>query len=187
MRARLASVLVVAALSLGLPGAARSQVGSWLLDGKITVQVSVAGRTARKSQHGQSLLIIDGDGTYSQPGNALCSGETLSASEVGTWHAVRRGIVLQPQNANDLLQDLAGCVGAARLRIRRYRHRVFPLGDGTIRVKTTMSGGGSVSGYGFSFTAVGRFHGTPTSAALTSLPRRSSLLELTTGLARGVP
>jgi len=189
MRSRLASTLLATVLSLGLPAAARSQVGNWLLDGKITVTVSAAGRRVTRSGHGQALLIINADRTYSQPGNALCGGEILSAAEVGTWRPVRRGIVLHPENTADLLQQLADCAGVVRLTVRRYRHRVFPLDDGNIRVKTTMSGGGRAYGYGFSFVAVGRFTGTPTTIDVTSLEvtSRSNLLDATTGLVRAGP
>jgi len=187
MRSRLASTLLATVLYLWLPAAAWSQVGNWLLDGTITVTVSAAGRTATRSAQGQALLIINTDRTYSQPGNALCGGEVLSAAEVGTWHPLRRGIVLRPENTADLLQQLADCAGAVRLTVRRYRHRVFPLDDGNIRVKTTMSGGGRVHGYGFSFVAVGRFIGTPTTIEVTSLADRSNLLEATTGLVRAAP
>ena len=40
---------------------------------------------------------------------------------------------------------------------------------------------------GFSFVAVGRFTGTPTTIGVTSLPDRSNLLEATTGLVRAAP
>ena len=187
MRSRLASTLLATVLYLWLPAVAWSQVGNWLLDGTITVTISAAGRTATRSAQGQALLIINSDRTYSQPGNALCGGEVLSAAEVGTWHPLRRGIVLRPENTADLLQQLADCAGAVRLTVRRYRHRVFPLDDGNIRVKTTMSGGGRVHGYGFSFVAVGRFIGTPTTIGFTSVPDRSNLLEAATGLVRAAP
>jgi hypothetical protein len=101
----------------------RPASSTWALDGQVDVEASANGRTVHRRATSSGTAILRIDHTYEIPsGTCPDTGATL-LSELGRWHADRRGrIHLVHSNIQRVVRTVARCLRGPALTVSSYRH-----------------------------------------------------------------